>query len=340
MTKRKQPAGPSRQRLEKILSGFAKSRVLVVGDLMLDEFIWGDVSRISPEAPVPVVLVERESAMPGGAANVAYNISSLGGQTLVSGVIADDRAGMVLTKSLAGNKVDTRGIISDPQRPTTVKTRIVARHQQVVRVDREVSVGLAPAIFKRIIDFVRQECATLDAIIIEDYGKGVIVPALLRELVPLARKRNIIVTVDPKEAHFSCYRGVTCITPNQHEAGRAAGIKIVDAATLLAAGRKLLKQLGSDAVLITRGEHGMCLFERDGRITHIPTVAREVFDVSGAGDTVIAAFTLALASGARFQEAAYLSNYAAGVVVGKVGVVACTYDELRDCLKQPGRSGG
>ncbi|MBU1924418.1 MAG: D-glycero-beta-D-manno-heptose-7-phosphate kinase [Candidatus Omnitrophica bacterium] len=315
------------QRLKTIFSNFKKSKVLVVGDLILDQFIWGDVSRISPEAPVPVVYVQRESVMPGGAANVASNVRDLGGMPVVVGVIGNDSWGRVLKEKLK-RPVDTSGIIVDAARKTSLKTRIVARHQQVVRVDREITEQISKAVSKKIIRKIKKNINRIQAIIIEDYGKGVVNPFLIREIVKLARSRKVIVTVDPKEDHFSYYRGVSCITPNQHEAEKAAGIKIMDNKTLLAAGKKLLKKINSRAVLITRGEQGMCLLEKKKRGIHISTKAQEVFDVSGAGDTVIATFTLALASGATFEEAAHISNYAAGIVVGKVGVATCSLDEL------------
>ncbi len=287
-----------RSRLMQILERFKQSRIVVIGDLMLDQFIWGDVSRISPEAPVPVVLVERESCMPGGAANVACNISALDGQAMLSGVIGDDVWGNVLKKQLK-KTIDVSGVVVDKKRQTALKTRIVARHQQVVRVDREVLREISRGVSEEIVAFVRKNAAAIQGVIIEDYGKGVIHPFLLKEVVGFARKHKLIVTVDPKEEHFSYYRGVTCLTPNQHEAEKAAGMAIVDMPSLLCAGKKMLKKFDSAAVLITRGEHGMCLFEKGRKPVHIPTRAQEVFDVSGAGDTVIAAFTLALASGAN-----------------------------------------
>ncbi|MFH2138892.1 MAG: D-glycero-beta-D-manno-heptose-7-phosphate kinase [Candidatus Omnitrophota bacterium] len=314
-------------RLKEILNNFKKSKVLIIGDLILDQFVWGDVSRISPEAPVPVVLVESESFMPGGAANVALSVGALEGKALLAGVIGKDALGKIL-KSKLGRRVNTSGIIADATRHTALKTRIVARHQQVVRVDKEIIGELTKKISEKIISYVRKCANDIQGIVIEDYGKGVINPLLIKEVVAIAKKKNIIVTVDPKEEHFSYYRGVTCLTPNQHEAGKAVGIKIHDRKSLQDAGKKLLAQLGVKAVLITLGENGMCLFEKKGRVTHIPTRAQEVFDVSGAGDTVIGAFTLALASGADFEEAAQISNYAAGVVVGKVGVGTCTQKEL------------
>ncbi|MBU1045286.1 MAG: D-glycero-beta-D-manno-heptose-7-phosphate kinase [Candidatus Omnitrophica bacterium] len=314
-------------RVSALMKKFHKSNILVIGDLILDKFIWGDVSRISPEAPVPVVLVNKESSMPGGAANVACSINALNGKTSILGVIGNDSDGKMLKKQL-NNLADTSGLIIDETRHTILKTRIVARHQQLVRVDREQLGELSKKVLFEIIKYVRKHASLFDAIIIEDYGKGVISPDLIREVVSIAKKKNIIVTVDPKEDHFTYYKGVTCLTPNQSEAEKAIGIKITDEKSLFAAGKKFLHKLDCSSVLITRGEHGMCLFEKGKKPFQIPTRAQEVFDVSGAGDTVIAAFTLALASGAEMQEAAHISNYAAGVVVGKVGVGTCTQEEL------------
>ncbi len=318
-------------RLKLLLKKFKKSKILVIGDLILDQFIWGDVSRISPEAPVPVVHVQRESFMPGGAANVACSIRDLNGAAAITGTIGNDLWGRTLKKYLK-RKSDVKGVIADSGRDTTLKTRIVARHQQVVRVDREHISPLSKKTAEKVISYVRKNVKSFKAIIIEDYGKGVISPYLIKAILSIAKKRKLIITVDPKEEHFSYYKGVTCITPNQFEAEKAAQMKIIDAKSLDAAGKKLLRKLNLNAVLITRGEAGMALFVKGKKPVHIPTRAQEVFDVSGAGDTVIGAFTLALASGASFNEAAHISNYAAGVVVGKLGVGSCSQKELIEKL--------
>jgi D-beta-D-heptose 7-phosphate kinase/D-beta-D-heptose 1-phosphate adenosyltransferase len=325
-------------RLKDIISGFSRAKILVVGDIILDEFIWGKVSRISPEAPVPVVLVESESFMPGGAANVANNISAMGGKVWLAGVVGSDHRGRLLKQELTSNGVDVEGIMDDSTRPTILKTRIIAHHQQVVRVDREKLEKLDGALLNRLLRFIHKQLKNIDAVIIEDYGKGVIMPELLREILKEAKKNGVAVTVDPKEEHFSYYRGVTALTPNKFEAGGAVGIEIKDDRTLKKVGKKLLEQLRCSALLITLGEGGMCLFEKDGNITHIPTVAQEVFDVSGAGDTVIGAFTLSVASGASLKEAAYISNFAAGIVVGKLGVAVVTKDELMESINGGNRS--
>ncbi len=320
-------------RINGIISGFNKTKILVVGDLILDEFVWGDSSRISPEAPVPVVLVERESLMPGGAANVANNINALGAKAYLVGVIGRDEHGRQLEKILKDKGVDIEGIVSDAQRPTTLKTRVVARHQQVVRIDRERVSPLSEPVNKEILEYIKEKIDEVDGVIIEDYGKGVITPRLLKEIVPLAKKRNKIITVDPKEEHFSYYKGVTAITPNRKEAEAMAGIKAKDERSLNELGQSFLRRLKLKAVVITLGEHGMRVFERGGKITQIPTVAQEVFDVSGAGDTVIAAFTVALGAGAKMIDAVHISNFAGGIVVGKVGVATTSQAELKARIK-------
>ena len=317
------------EKLNKTVSRFSGAKVLVIGDLILDEFIWGDSSRISPEAPVPVVLVGRESMMPGGAANVASNISSIGAKAYLAGVIGRDAHGRELETILKQRNVDLEGVISDPGRPTTLKTRVVARHQQVVRIDRESAKPLAELQNRELLSFIKSKIKEVDGVIIEDYGKGVITPGLLKEIVPLARKHRKIITVDPKEEHISYYKGVTAITPNRKEAEAMGGIKAKDDPSLDKLGKSLLERLKLQAALITLGENGMRVFERGGKITQIPTIAQEVFDVSGAGDTVIATFTTALCAGAKMIEAAHISNFAGGIVVGKVGVASTSQAELK-----------
>ncbi|MFA5388657.1 MAG: D-glycero-beta-D-manno-heptose-7-phosphate kinase [Candidatus Omnitrophota bacterium] len=320
-------------KLKKIIPGFGNAKILVIGDLILDEFVWGDVSRISPEAPVPVVWVKSESFMPGGAANVANNMGSLGARVYIAGVSGSDERAGILKEGLTEKGINVDGIVADDSRPTTLKTRVVAHHQQVVRIDREKIDGISTAVSDKIINYVKDVIDEMDAIVIEDYGKGVISARLLKEVLAIAKKKKKIITVDPKEEHFSYYKGVTAITPNHHEAAQAAGIKVKDNESILKIGAALLKKLNCEGVLMTLGENGMRLFERSGSITHIPTVAQEVFDVSGAGDTVISVFTLALALGANMKDAAYISNIAAGIVVGKVGIAVITQKELIERLK-------
>jgi D-glycero-beta-D-manno-heptose-7-phosphate kinase len=321
-------------RINKVINSFKNARILVVGDLMLDEFIWGTVSRISPEAPVPVVLVNRSSFMPGGACNVLNNIRALGGQVYACGIIGQDQTGAILIDELRERAINTEGVLIDPLRPTTKKTRIIAHHQQVVRVDTEVE-GLVKGVFlERIIHFAEEKVKDIDAVIIEDYGKGLIQPKLIKRVIKAAKRYKKIIAVDPKEEHFSYYKGATLITPNQHEAEIATSIKMKDEEAIKKAGNKLLNKLGCKAALITLGEKGMALFEKNKRFVRIPTLAKEVFDVSGAGDTTIATFILANVSGASMKEAAYISNVAAGIVVGKLGVAVVATDELKAVIAE------
>ncbi|MBI3087713.1 MAG: D-glycero-beta-D-manno-heptose-7-phosphate kinase [Candidatus Omnitrophica bacterium] len=320
------------------LQAFRRARVLVVGDLMLDEFVWGKVSRISPEAPVPVVWVQSESVMPGGAANVANNIRALGGQVRLVGVVGTDRWSEVLVEDLAKRRLDTSGVLRDPSRPTIIKTRVIAHHQQVVRVDREPMSPFSGALVNRLVSMVRGQLDKVDAVVIEDYGKGVISRELLRQVIPLARAQRKLITVDPKIDHLDLYQQVTALTPNRAEAGEAVGRELDTEQDVIRAGTELLHKLRCEGLLLTLGEDGMCLFEQGGRRTRIPTVAQEVFDVAGAGDTVVATFTLALASGASMPEAAVIANHAAGIVVGKVGVATTTPDELLARLNQKPRT--
>jgi len=321
------------EKLKKTVSEFNKVKILVIGDLILDEFVWGEVSRISPEAPVPVVWVKSESFMPGGAANVANNIASLGARVYIAGVVGNDERAGILKEGLIEKGINVEGIIADDSRPTTLKTRVVANHQQVVRIDREKVENVSAGALDRIIGRINNIIDEMDAIIIEDYGKGVISARLLEEVLTIAKKKKKIITVDPKEEHFSYYKGVTAITPNHHEAAQAIGMKAKDKQDILNIGKALLGRLNCDGVLVTLGENGMQLFQKNGAITHIPTVAQEVYDVSGAGDTVISAFTLALALGVDMKDAAYISNIAAGIVVGKVGIAVITQKELIDRIR-------
>jgi D-glycero-beta-D-manno-heptose-7-phosphate kinase len=323
------------KRIKKIISKFDQARVLVIGDVMLDEFIWGTVSRISPEAPVPVVWVNRESFMPGGASNVANNLATLGAVTSMSGIIGSDRNGKILIGELEKRGIDIEGVVIDSDRPTTIKTRVVAHHQQVVRIDREKADEIPDKVLDKAVASIESKLKDVDAVIIEDYGKGLISPKLLKRIVPMAKRLKKIVTVDPKEEHFSYYKGVTSITPNRAEVQNAVDFKIKDDETLFKAGAEVLKKLNCESVLITLGESGMALFEKNGsRPLHIPTVAQEVFDVSGAGDTVISAFTLSLCCGATAVEAAHVANCAAGIVVGKVGIAVVTKEELIERIRK------
>jgi D-beta-D-heptose 7-phosphate kinase/D-beta-D-heptose 1-phosphate adenosyltransferase len=321
------------EKLTQYIPKFAKQRILVLGDLMVDKFVWGKVSRISPEAPVPVVEVTRESQAFGGAGNVANNITSLGGQAFLLGVVGNDTDAEHLIEGFQSKSISIEGIITDHTRPTTSKTRIIAQHQQVVRVDREVKgnfdAKIQQAIMAKLEDMVKRS----DAMIISDYGKGVINGPVLKNAINLARRHHIPVTVDPKLEHFMDYKKVTCITPNLSEAiGGMRYRNVSEDKDIYELGRKILKKLNSSSVLITRGEKGMTLFQPGNKITHIPTRAKEVYDVTGAGDTVISVFTLALAAGASLPVAADISNFAAGVVVGKLGTATVTQEELRTAI--------
>lgn len=287
---------------KRIIKNFKNAKVLVIGDLILDEFIWGKVSRISPEAPVPVVWVNSESFMPGGASNVANNIHALGAKAYICGVIGADERGRVLTEELRRKNIDVEGIIIDAERPTTLKTRVIAHHQQVVRIDREKIEEIDDNVISQITTYLKEKIEEVDAVLIEDYGKGLIVPRLIQEIVELAQKHNKIITVDPKENHFSYYKDVTLITPNHHELAKATGEEIKGERELEVAGKAILGSQNTKAVLVTLGENGMRLFENNGQSVHIPTTAQEVYDVSGAGDTVIATATVALSVGASMLE--------------------------------------
>jgi rfaE bifunctional protein kinase chain/domain len=308
---------------------FPKTRVLVIGDIIMDEYIWGDVSRISPEAPVPVVDVKRETKMLGGAGNVVSNISSLGGEAILCGVVGDDSTGRQVVKMVKSLGAATEGILQEPDRPTTVKTRIVAQHQQVVRFDRESRREILPESVERLLGFVSKMRKHIHAIVVSDYAKGVISPRLMKGLRDLVAGSGIVLGVDPKKNNFEHYKGIDVITPNHHEASTFSGIAITDDETLVRAGKQILRHLKCRSVLITQGKDGMTLFERKGEPVHIPTVARKVFDVTGAGDTVISTFCLGLAAGMDLKSAAVISNFAAGLVVGEIGTSAVKAEELK-----------
>jgi len=317
----------TRNRADQLISSFVGRPILILGDIMLDEFIWGKVRRISPEAPVPVVEVARESYHLGGAGNVAANISAMGATPIPIGLVGDDYAAARLSQLLTDHGIEPTGLVSESGRPTTVKTRIVAHNQQIVRADRENKSPLTDEKNRALLDaFVRwlPSCA---AVIVSDYDKGVVNRTLLSEALPAAQSAGIPVLLDPKVYHADYYHPITLITPNQREAELITGIAIENDTQLEEAGRKLLEKFECPYALITRGEEGMSLFSREGS-HHLPTFAREVFDVSGAGDTVIATLALALAAGATMEESAILANHAAGLVVGKIGTATISRTEL------------
>ncbi|MGA2854508.1 MAG: D-glycero-beta-D-manno-heptose-7-phosphate kinase [Verrucomicrobiota bacterium] len=322
-------------RARQILAAAAKTRVLVLGDVMLDQFIWGSVARISPEAPVPVLDFERESFMPGGAANVARNLTALNVPTELFGAIGHDHAASQLKELLAEQKIGCAGLVANPARHTSVKTRIVAHKQQVVRIDRETRDGLDAKLAGRLLAQLKSKLSRADAVIVGDYGKGVVTQPLLNEIKSLCRSRGIWLSLDPKPVHPLNLSGLSLVTPNRKETFELASLPdetrhenpLADKNLMLAAER-LLNELRPAVLLVTLGESGMLLCQRGQKPFHIPTVAQEVFDVSGAGDTVIATFTLAVAAGASPLEAAILSNHAAGIVVGKIGTATTTPEEL------------
>ncbi|PYL93584.1 MAG: D-glycero-beta-D-manno-heptose-7-phosphate kinase [Verrucomicrobia bacterium] len=323
------------KRLRLILDRAASKRILVIGDLMLDEFVWGKVGRISPEAPVPVVEVTGESFFPGGAANVARNLRELVDRVSVIGLTGKDRSGQQLRELLAERKIDISDSLEDEKFPTIVKTRIIARHQQVVRVDREKVASPSAKQVAKVVAAVGKRLGEIDAIIFEDYGKGFLTRELVSQIARQARAAKKIVTADPNPHNLIDWSGMTAVKPNRAEAFLAAGIasrdfdvspkKDVD---LVHAGKELLQKWGVQYLLVTLGEHGMMFFEKGKRPHHIPTKARDVFDVSGAGDTAIAMFTLALVCNATPLEAAQIANHASAVVVGKLGTATVTRDEL------------
>jgi len=322
-------------RITKLLAAARRTRILVVGDVMLDQFIRGSVSRISPEAPVPVVDFKSESFMPGGAANVARNLSALGAAPELFAVVGKDDSASRLRELLREQGVGCDGLVTHATRPTSIKTRIVAHQQQVVRVDRETRGELDARTTARLVESIRARLAGAAGIIIGDYGKGVVTQGLLDELKKLCRERSVWLSLDPKPVHHLNLTGLSLITPNRKEAFELSGLPddtrsanpLTDINLIRTAGR-LLNDLSPALLLVTLGEQGMLVCRRGEKPVHIPTVAQEVFDVSGAGDTVIASFTLAIAAGASPLEAAIFSNHAAGVVVGKAGTAIVTPDEL------------
>jgi D-glycero-beta-D-manno-heptose-7-phosphate kinase len=325
----------SRKRVSEILRKAQELTFLVVGDVMLDHFIWGNVRRISPEAPVPVVEFARESFMPGGAANVARNLTSLQMRTNLFGVVGRDDSARKLKELLTEQQVGCDGVIGDPHRPTSVKVRIIAHQQQVVRVDRESAGDLHEVTEKRLQQVLESALDGAHAVIIGDYGKGVVSQGLIDELKTLCARRDIWLSLDPKPVHRLNLSGLSLITPNRKEAFELAGVEDLSRASepladanLLRVSEMLLKRLEPTLLLITLGDQGMLLSRRGEKPFHIPTVAQEVFDVSGAGDTVIASFTLAIAAGASPIEAAIISNHSAGIVVGKLGTATLSPSEL------------
>ncbi|MEK7272568.1 MAG: D-glycero-beta-D-manno-heptose-7-phosphate kinase [Nitrospirota bacterium] len=322
----------SQKALRQYLQRFPQASLLVIGDLILDHYVMGRVSRISPEAPVPVVHVESETLRLGGAANVFNNILALGGKADLCGVIGADESGRLLLKELGKSRSGRGGVIIDHDRPTTRKSRVIAHNQQIVRYDMEGRQELKGTLQKRLLRYVESRIRELSCIVVSDYAKGVVSAALMTELTRMAALRKIPIIVDPKVEHFSYYKGVTVMTPNHLEATQAAGLHGDDDQTINQAGALIRQRLGCQSVLITRGEKGMSLYEGEGTSWHLPTQARQVYDVTGAGDTVIGTLALALATGASMREAATLANHAAGIVVGMVGTATVSPKQLLEAV--------
>lgn len=323
---------PSPKALRQYLQRFPQASVLVVGDLILDHYVMGRVSRISPEAPVPVVHVESETLRLGGAANVFNNILALGGKADLCGVIGSDESGRLLMKELGNKRSNRGGVVIDHDRPTTRKSRVIAHHQQIVRYDIEGRSELKASLRQKILRYVESRIRELSCVVISDYAKGVVSPALMSDLTRLAILRKVPVIVDPKVEHFGYYKGVTVLTPNHLEATQAAGLHGDSDQTIDEAGAMIRQRLGCQSVLITRGEKGMSLYEGDGASWHLPTKARQVYDVTGAGDTVIGTLALALAAGAGIKTGAIMANHAAGIVVGMVGTATVSPKQLSEAF--------
>lgn len=319
-----------------IVKNFSKTKILVVGDVMLDEYIWGKVTRISPEAPVPVVNVDHETLIPGGAANVARNIRALNGGVILAGIIGNDIWGKHLVRLLKGERVDTRGLIRNKGSNTILKTRVIAHSQQVVRIDKEKNTSPEAKDLSCLYKYIKEIITDISGVVIEDYGKGLITQELVYFLVDICNKNNKPLVVDPKKGHFLDYTGVTTMTPNLSEALAIVGLdhdgeyvpsKVEEV------GKLIIDKWNLKSLLITLGEYGMSLFERAKPSFNMPAMAKEVYDVSGAGDTVVGVFTVALSNGATMKESTMLSNMAAGIVVGKVGTAVATIDELLEVIK-------
>jgi len=317
-----------KSRVREITRAMRRSRVAVVGDIMLDRYIWGVVDRISPEAPVPVVAVANVSVRPGGAANVAWNLASLGVKAALSGVVGQDSSGAELTRLIEEKGLPTRNLVRDPRRPTTEKIRIVAHSQQVVRADFESAEPMRDTVLKRLLAAVKAAVSGAKAVVVSDYGKGVVSEDVMDLVRALCGPKRVPFLIDPKEGHFSLYRGAYAVTPNKKEAGGFYNRKIRNDADLDFVGSALLRDLEAEAVLITQGEDGMTLFQGRRRPVNFPARASEVYDVTGAGDTVISVLAAGLAAGASIQEAIELANAAAGIVIRELGTAAVRPEEL------------
>ncbi len=314
------------------IDSFKNVNALVIGDLMIDEYLWGTVDRISPEAPVPVVCVTKESHTLGGAGNVINNLKAMGAQVSAVGTAGTGRAGRMIFEKLEEMGIGTQGIISEPQRPTTRKTRVIASNQQVLRIDREIKRNITDQTLEKLVGNIGEIIKNADLVILSDYDKGLMTPKLVKETVRLAAQHKVLTLADPKALDFSKYSDVMVLTPNKKEASLAANVDIRSARDLMSAGKKIMEKIRLEKLLITCGKDGMMLFEKGKPASHIESNARQVFDVSGAGDTVISLLGLGLATGASFLDSAKIANAAAGIVVGKVGTATASVDELRQAL--------
>lgn len=318
----------SKNELKRLKKNFSNKKIAIIGDMMLDVYFRGDVKRISPEAPVPVIEIESEFFRFGGAANCALNIQSLGGIPVPIGVIGYDTNGSVFTSLLEENRIEQSGILIDDERPTTTKTRVISDSQHIVRIDKELKNYINIKLQKKIFEFIKSIIKELDGIILQDYNKGVLTPNLIKDIISLANKNNVLITVDPKFNNFFLYKNVTVFKPNRKEAEDILGIKIKQDEDISKAGKLLLSKLKAQNVLLTLGEGGVAVFQRNLIEKRLPTKARKVADVSGAGDTVISTLTMALAAGADILEASYLANFAGGLVCEEVGIVPIEIDKL------------
>lgn len=311
---------------------FKNVTALVIGDLMIDEYLWGSVDRISPEAPVPVVCVEKESHTLGGAGNVIQNLVAMGANVLAIGTAGTGKAGQMIFEKLESLGIGTDGIISEPQRPTTRKTRVIASNQQVLRIDREIKRNINGTTLEKLVKIMEDKILRANLIILSDYDKGLLTRELIGQTVKLAKKHRVMILADPKALNFSKYEQVSILTPNKKEAGLATNMDIISEKDLFTAGYKIMDQVKLERLLITCGKDGMVLFEKGKEPFTIESKARQIFDVSGAGDTVISFLGLGLAIGASFKQSAMVANAAAGIVVAKVGTATVSIDELRQAL--------
>lgn len=311
-----------------LIHAFSSARVLVVGDVMLDEYVFGNVHRISPEAPVPVVQRRRHSVVPGGAANTAANVASLGGQVVLGGVVGNDHAGIQLREAVSQAEIDASGLTPASDRPTTLKTRVIAHGQQLVRIDQEESAPLSALSEEHLLTWTESRIPHVDVVVLSDYGKGVMTPRLTQHMLFHASRAGKPSVVDPKGIDYQKYRGATVVTPNTLEAVQSTGIAIRNRDDLIRAGSRLLDLMSGSSILITRGPEGMTLFRQGHDPLDLPTAARHVYDVTGAGDTVVSTLAISLACGVSLNQACKVANFAAGIVVGKVGTARVTREEL------------